>query len=65
MVVVLSERCRATREAVRLQAAEWFGQEVPVAEIVRHLRMSANAVYTWRRRWRARGEAVMPAIQVL
>ncbi|MFC5099341.1 helix-turn-helix domain-containing protein [Kibdelosporangium philippinense] len=53
----LSERGRATREAVRLQAAQWFAQDVPAAEIARRLRVSTNAVYTWRRRWRAEGEA--------
>src|SRR5687767_4835933 len=54
----LSERGRATREAVRLQAAaEWFAQDVPAADIARRLRVSLNAVYTWRRRWRAEGEA--------
>lgn len=53
----LSEQGRAKREAVRLQAAQWFAQDVPVAEIARRLRVSTNAVYTWRRRWRAAGEA--------
>ena len=53
----LSERGRAKRETVRLQAAEWFVQDVPVAEIARRLRVSTNAVYTWRRRWHAEGEA--------
>ncbi|MEU4806881.1 helix-turn-helix domain-containing protein [Actinosynnema sp. NPDC023587] len=53
----LSERGRAKREQVRLQAAELFGQDVPVAEIARRLRVSTNAVYTWRRRWRAEGGA--------
>jgi transposase len=53
----LSERGRATREAVRLQAAHWFAQDVPVAEIARRLRVSTNAVYTWRRRWHAEGDA--------
>lgn len=53
----LSERGRATREAVRLQAAQWFAQDVPVAEIARRLRVSTNAVYVWRRRWCAEGEA--------
>jgi transposase len=42
---------------VRLQAAEWFAQQIPVAEIARRLRVSTNAVYVWRRRWRAAGEA--------
>ncbi|MDU0294661.1 winged helix-turn-helix domain-containing protein [Saccharothrix longispora] len=53
----LSERGRATREQVRLQAAGWFARDVPVGEIARRLRVSTNAVYTWRRRWRAEGEA--------
>src|SRR5688500_3939052 len=53
----LSEQGRATREAVRLQAAQWFAQDVPVAEIARKLRVSTNADYTWRHRWHAEGEA--------
>jgi transposase len=53
----LSEQGRAKREAVRLQAAEWFAQDMPVAEIARRLRVSTNAVYVWRRRWQAEGEA--------
>jgi len=53
----LSDQGRAKREAVRLQAAQWFAQDVPVAEIARRLRVSTNAVYTWRRQWRAEGEA--------
>jgi putative transposase len=44
---------------VRLQAAEWFAQDVPAAEIARRLRVSANAVYVWRRRWRAGGTAAL------
>ena len=55
----LSERGRATREAVRLQAAELFVQDVPVADIARRLRVSTNAVYVWRRRWRAGGTAAL------
>ena len=53
----LSERGRAQRETVRLQAAEWFAQDMPVAEIARRLRVSSNAVYVWRRAWRAEGPA--------
>lgn len=34
-----------------------FAQDVPVPEIARRLRVSHNAVYVWRRRWRADGEA--------
>ena|SRR6187399_2512953 len=50
-----TERGRARRESVRLQAAEWFAQEVPVCQIAKRLRVSTNAVYTWRCRWRAGG----------
>jgi transposase len=52
----LSDQGRAKREAVRLQAAQWFAEDVPVAKIARWLRVSTNAVYTWRRRWRTEGE---------
>ncbi|MEV0217828.1 helix-turn-helix domain-containing protein [Micromonospora sp. NPDC050695] len=45
------------REAVRRQAAGWFVQDVPVAEVARRLRVSQTAVYGWRKRWRAEGEA--------
>ena len=48
---------RARREAVRLQAAALFAEDVPVADIARRLRVSQNAVYVWRRRWAADGEA--------
>jgi transposase len=48
---------RARREAVRLQAAELFAQDVPVPEIARRLRVSQNAVYVWRRKWLTDGEA--------
>src|SRR5690606_5110998 len=53
----LTAEGRARREAVRLQAAALFTQDVPVAEIARRLRVSQNAVYVWRRRWLAEGEA--------
>src|SRR4051812_8232463 len=52
----LTAEGRARREVVRLQAAELFAQDVPVAEIAKQLRVSHNAVYVWRRRWRADGE---------
>jgi putative transposase len=55
----LSEQGRAKRETVRLQAAGWFVQKMPVAEIARRLRVSTNAVYVWRRRWRAGGLAAL------
>ncbi|WP_211897837.1 winged helix-turn-helix domain-containing protein [Saccharopolyspora erythraea] len=53
----LTAEGRARREAVRLQAAELFARDVPVPEIARRLRVSHNAVYVWRRRWRSGGEA--------
>src|SRR5438132_4229171 len=53
----LTAEGRARREAVRLQAAALFARDVPVAEIARRLRVSHNAVYVWRRRWLADGEA--------
>ncbi|WP_424186786.1 helix-turn-helix domain-containing protein [Actinokineospora sp. G85] len=53
----LSERGGAARERVRLQAVEWFSRDVHVGGVVRRLWVSTNAVYLWRRRWRAGGEA--------
>jgi putative transposase len=47
---------RARREAVRLQAAELFAQDMPVPEIAKRLRVSQNAVYVWRRKWLTNGE---------
>jgi transposase len=55
----LTEQGRAKREAVRLQTAEWFAQDMPVAEIASRLRVSTNAVYVWRRRWRASGRGAL------
>src|SRR3954462_2360946 len=55
----LSSRGRARREAVRLRAADWFAEGVPVAEIARRLRVSATAVYGWRQRWRRGGEQAL------
>lgn len=55
----LSAEGRAKREAVRMRAAEWFAQRVPVAEIASRLRVSINSVYVWRRRWKAGGRAAL------
>jgi putative transposase len=55
----LSVQGRAKREAVRMRAAEWFAQQVPVAEIAARLRVSVNAVYVWRRRWKVGGRAAL------
>ena len=51
----LNEQGRIKREAVRFQAAEWFAQDIPVAEIAERLRVTTNAVYVWRRQWQAGG----------
>jgi putative transposase len=42
-----------------MRAAEWFAQKVPVTEIASRLRVSTNAVYVWRRRWKAGGRAAL------
>jgi putative transposase len=55
----LSEQGRAQREVVRLQAAQWFAEDMPAGEIARRLRVTRNAVYVWRRRWRAGGRAAL------
>jgi transposase len=55
----VSAQGRAKREAVRMRAAEWFAQQVPVAEVASRLRVSTNSVYVWRRRWKAGGRAAL------
>lgn len=55
----LTEQSRTKREAVRLQAADWFAQDMPVAQIAQRLRVTTNAVYVWRRQWRAGGSAAL------
>jgi len=44
---------------VRQQAAVWFAQDVPVAQIARRLRVSQTAVYGWKQRWRHGGEEAL------
>lgn len=55
----LTAQGRARREAVRRQAAGWFADGVPVAEVARRLRVSQTAVYGWRQRWKAGGEQAL------
>jgi transposase len=55
----LSARGRAQREVVRWQAAAWFADGVPVAQIARRLRVSKTAVYGWKQRWRRGGEQAL------
>jgi transposase len=50
---------RSKREAVRLQAATLLDEGVPVAEIAARLRVSAESVYRWRRRWSAGGREAL------
>jgi putative transposase len=47
------------REAVRLQAATWFAEGVPVPDVARRLRVSKTAVYGWRQRWCRGGERML------
>lgn len=51
----LNQAARATRERVRLRAAELFGQGVSAAEVAARLEVSQNAAYVWQRAWRAGG----------
>jgi transposase len=51
----LTAPARAKREQVRRQAADWFAEGVPAAEVARRLRVSATAVYGWQQRWRQGG----------
>jgi len=53
----LTARGRATRERVRLQAAEMFEQQRPTCEISTRLRVSPKSVWEWRRAWTAGGRA--------
>jgi putative transposase len=55
----LSAAGRTRREAIRLQAADWFAEGVPVREVARRLRVSQTAVYGWQQRWRAAGEQAL------
>jgi hypothetical protein len=41
----LSDKGRARREVVRLQAAGWFAQGVPAREVAKRLRVSTNSAY--------------------
>jgi transposase len=55
----LTAPARAKREQVRRQAAQWFEQGVPAAEVARRLRVSATAAYGWQQRWRQGGVAAL------
>ncbi|GAA3450526.1 sigma factor-like helix-turn-helix DNA-binding protein [Dactylosporangium matsuzakiense] len=48
----LSVQERAKREALRLRAAGWFAEGVPVAEAAWRLQVSRTAVFDWQQRWR-------------
>jgi transposase len=51
----LTAQARAKREQARRQAAGWFAERVPAAEVARRPRVSATAVYGWQQRWRQGG----------
>lgn len=55
----LTAEGRARRERVRLQAAQMFEQDMDPVQIAWLLRVSAKSVYSWRRAWRAGGEAAL------
>ena len=55
----LTAQGRVRREVVRHQAADWFAEGVTVPEVARRLRVSRTAVYGWRQRWKAGGEAAL------
>ncbi|WP_328426492.1 helix-turn-helix domain-containing protein [Micromonospora sp. NBC_00389] len=44
---------------MRLQAAAWFAEGVPVVEVTGRLRVSRTAVYGWQQRWRRGGEQAL------
>jgi transposase len=50
---------RARREAVRMRAAELFEPDVSTGWVAWRLRVSANSVRVWRRRWRAGGRTAL------
>src|SRR5438876_1007329 len=55
----LSAQQRASREQVRLQAAGWFAEGVPVREVAARLRVSRTAVFGWQQQWRRGGESAL------
>ena len=44
---------------MRLQAAQMFARDMDPVQIAGLLRVSTKSVYTWRRAWRAGGEAAL------
>ncbi|WP_455433129.1 IS630 family transposase [Streptomyces ossamyceticus] len=51
----LTPAARRRREAVRIQAAELFAQQVKPPEVARQLRVSLKSVYQWQQLWRQGG----------
>jgi transposase len=51
----LDARGRARREAVRMQAADLFEQQVPAGQVAWRLRVSAKSAYQWQQTWRRDG----------
>ncbi|MEU9730354.1 winged helix-turn-helix domain-containing protein [Streptomyces sp. NPDC048002] len=50
---------RRRRESVRMQAAEWFEQEIKPAEVARRLRVSVKSTYHWHQLWRDGGREAL------
>ncbi|EFC82204.1 winged helix-turn-helix domain-containing protein [Parafrankia sp. EUN1f] len=55
----LTAEGHACREAVRLQTAGLFTQDVDPVEVARRLRVSSKSAYQWKRRWRAGGQTAL------
>jgi transposase len=51
----MTEAGRQRREQVRMQAAQWFAEGRPNAEIAAELRVGLRQVEKWRRAWRQGG----------
>lgn len=50
---------RRRRESVRMQAAEWFEQEIKPSEVDRRLRVSVKSAYFWHQLWRNGGREAL------
>ncbi|WP_437036515.1 IS630 family transposase [Streptomyces caelestis] len=50
---------RRRRESVRMQAAEWFEQEIKPSEVARRLQVSVKSAYHWHQLWRDGGREAL------
>ncbi|MBB4928191.1 transposase [Kitasatospora kifunensis] len=51
----LTAKARQSREAVRLEAAALFDEDVPPREVARRLRVTEKSAYQWHAAWREGG----------